>query len=480
MNNHVMNSHSAPDPICADLESALALLPLGELSAEEEATARAHAATCARCQRRLAEYDLVYTSLRHASPTSVISRPLFNVDDIILSVALSDDEDEEGSDSSDTSSVTARITTLAFTRRLSQRATVLSGMGALAAVLLLTLLASTLFHLRGAPNATTRIVNGGGTWTEYTLPSAGKLPGHIVTGPDGNIWFTEHGMIGRITPDGVVTEFPLPIPADAFPTGLTRGPGKSLLVFVNDEMLRVSMTGAATRVPLPASYDLPIGSVLTAPDGTIWFAVPSNLTTPATSTRDPMIGRISPQGILTTYDTSRSLLGNEIGIIAALPDGSLWIYTESALGRISPDGKITAYDASSLNGLVSSATVDADGNLWIVGGFLNGGTDNCPNGGEYPGGKVVRIAPNGTTKVWPFSATLGCRDDGNLFTIMGRDGNLWTAGVGVILRTTPDGDVRVFHMPSDFIVNDMTVDAHNDLWVTETGTNKIGRIQLKP
>jgi len=346
-------------------------------------------------------------------------------------------------------------------------------MGALAAVLLLTLLASTLFHLRGAPNATTRIVNGGGTWTEYTLPSSGKLPGHIVTGPDGNIWFTETGSIGRITPDGVVTQFPLPIPADAFPTGLTRGPDKSLLVYVNNKILRVSMTGTVTRVPLPASYDLPIGSVLTAPDGSIWFAVPNNYVTPAYSTHDPMIGRISPQGILTTYDTSRSLVGNEIGIIAALPDGSLWIYTESALGRISPDGKITAYDASSLNGLASSATVDADGNLWMVGGFLAGGMDNCPNGGEYPGGKVVRIAPNGTTKVWPFSATLGCRDGGNLYTTMGRDGSLWTAGVGVILRTTSDGEVTVFHMPSDFIVNDMTVDAHNDLWVTETGTNKI-------
>src|SRR6185437_17061322 len=98
------------------------------------------------------------------------------------------------------------------------------------------------------------------------------------------------------TPDGVVTQFPLPIPADAFPTGLTRGPDKSLLVYVNDEILRFSMTGAATREPLPASYDLPIGSVVTAPDGSIWFAVPSNLTTPASSTNHPMIGRISPQG----------------------------------------------------------------------------------------------------------------------------------------------------------------------------------------
>ena len=94
MNSHFMNSYAAPDPVCDDLDSTLALLPLGELSAAEEATARAHIATCARCRRRLAEYGLVYGSLRHSSPTSTISRPLFNVDDIILSAALSDDEGE--------------------------------------------------------------------------------------------------------------------------------------------------------------------------------------------------------------------------------------------------------------------------------------------------------------------------------------------------------------------------------------------------
>jgi len=39
----------------------------------------------------------------------------------------------------------------------------------------------------------------------------------ITRGPDGNLWFAEeYGKICRITPAGVVTEFPLPgFPADA-------------------------------------------------------------------------------------------------------------------------------------------------------------------------------------------------------------------------------------------------------------------------
>src|SRR4029077_3365753 len=45
--------------------------------------------------------------------------------------------------------------------------------------------------------------------------SSGVTPGSgpqgIAMGPDGNMWFTEFGAdkIGRITPTGAVTEFPL-------------------------------------------------------------------------------------------------------------------------------------------------------------------------------------------------------------------------------------------------------------------------------
>src|SRR5262249_10515236 len=52
---------------------------------------------------------------------------------------------------------------------------------------------------------------------DYTIPSA-VPPGPIVSyipitiGPDGNIWYTEpyrNNLIGRLTPDGQITEFPV-------------------------------------------------------------------------------------------------------------------------------------------------------------------------------------------------------------------------------------------------------------------------------
>jgi hypothetical protein len=49
-------------------------------------------------------------------------------------------------------------------------------------------------------------------------------PVGIAAGPDGNVWFAEFGSnnIGRIAPDGTITEFPLPNPSSQ-PFGIALG-----------------------------------------------------------------------------------------------------------------------------------------------------------------------------------------------------------------------------------------------------------------
>ena len=43
----------------------------------------------------------------------------------------------------------------------------------------------------------------------YYLPET-VIPSFIVAGADGNLWFTEPtGKIGRLTPSGALTEFPI-------------------------------------------------------------------------------------------------------------------------------------------------------------------------------------------------------------------------------------------------------------------------------
>ena len=58
--------------------------------------------------------------------------------------------------------------------------------------------------------------------TEFPIPSQTGSPINIAVGPDRNIWFTKAGKLGRVTPDGVITEFDLPTPGSG-PTGLTAG-----------------------------------------------------------------------------------------------------------------------------------------------------------------------------------------------------------------------------------------------------------------
>jgi hypothetical protein len=59
----------------------------------------------------------------------------------------------------------------------------------------------------------------------HMLCLSDSFPGDIKVGFDGNLWFSESetNKIGRITPSGQITEFPIPTP-NSSPQGLTRGP----------------------------------------------------------------------------------------------------------------------------------------------------------------------------------------------------------------------------------------------------------------
>jgi virginiamycin B lyase len=51
----------------------------------------------------------------------------------------------------------------------------------------------------------------------------------MTVGPDGNLWFVEvlGDKIGRITPEGLITEFQVPTPASE-PHDINAGPDRNL------------------------------------------------------------------------------------------------------------------------------------------------------------------------------------------------------------------------------------------------------------
>jgi virginiamycin B lyase len=175
-----------------------------------------------------------------------------------------------------------------------------------------------------------------GVITNFLLPAGDGSPGGLTVGPDGNLWFPENGdpgqtgRIGRITPTGVITDF-------ALPTAGIRS-----------------------------------GALTVGPDGNLWFPenFPTLLIPPGYPLAGPgRIGRITPSGTITEFPfpASAGFLGN----LTVGSDGNLW-FTEGyqyagTIGRITPSGVATEFPlleriASGLGDL----TLGSDGNLWFI------------------------------------------------------------------------------------------------------------------
>ncbi len=130
---------------------------------------------------------------------------------------------------------------------------------------------------------------------EFKIPTFNSRPIMIVEGPDGNMWFTEEAgnKVGRITPNGSITEFPVPKPQDnVILAGLAFDndgnlwvqqyvdenqpypPGIDYLVKIDKKILDSSPSDIDNisfhfyKVPTPKTVMHRIDPV---PDGNLWF-----------------------------------------------------------------------------------------------------------------------------------------------------------------------------------------------------------------
>jgi YD repeat-containing protein len=207
---------------------------------------------------------------------------------------------------------------------------------------------------------------------KYELP-AESSPYDITAGPDGNLWYTEFsllGKIGRITTSGVRTEFALP--AFSYPDEITAGPDGKLW-FTEEESGKI---GKITTAGAVTEYALPAGSHPTAitsgPEGNLWFV------------RETKISRITTTGSIAEYALPP---GSNARGIAAGSDGNLWFteYGTDKIGKITPGGSITEYplpSGSQPSGIVAAG----DGNLWFT---------------EYGSSKIGRITTSGAIAETP-------------------------------------------------------------------------------
>ncbi|HEY4440347.1 MAG TPA: hypothetical protein VGN14_07800 [Candidatus Elarobacter sp.] len=234
-----------------------------------------------------------------------------------------------------------------------------------------------------------------GTFTQYTVPGANPFGLAIAAGPDGNLWFTDynHAQVDRIaTTLGTVTQFAA---GGTQPVGITAGPDGNLWYALGGSSAIGRMTpgGAVTTFPLPGGFIHP-DFIAGGGDGNIWF----------TCTSPGAIGRVTPAGTITMFPTG--VAGSNPNGIAAGPDGNVWFadYGAHAIGRITPAGTITEFALPS-NGSPIAITTGPDGNLWFTESAGN------PLGKVTPSGTVTEYAIPGVLT----DAFLVTGPDGNLW-----------------------------------------------------------------
>ena len=120
-----------------------------------------------------------------------------------------------------------------------------------------------------------------GVFTFFSIPNAqfdeGNSNGTIVTGPDGNLWFTlgTTAQIGNITTAGVLTLYP--VTTESFLNMITVGSDGALwaIGYASDVMFRITTAGAISQFTLPNPGGGP-SALTSGPDGALWFVTETN------------------------------------------------------------------------------------------------------------------------------------------------------------------------------------------------------------
>ncbi|MGB8348346.1 MAG: Virginiamycin B lyase [Ktedonobacteraceae bacterium] len=233
-----------------------------------------------------------------------------------------------------------------------------------------------------------------GQITEYTLPNSDSEPESIATGPDGNLWFTEFDgdRIGTITPSGTITEYTLPN-ADSEPEGITNGPcGDSTQAdclwfteygLVNTQtdsanIGRITTNGVITEYPLSTRYaranDITLG-----PNGTLYFTQQANNGSDTGASVQATIGQVTTAGQVQMSALPPLPNGGCIpNSITEGSDGNLWFTEYYQIGSMTPGGALIEYPlpTGSSSFLPDNIAAGSDGNLWFT---------------EFTGGNIGRI-----------------------------------------------------------------------------------------
>lgn len=309
------------------------------------------------------------------------------------------------------------------------------------------------------------------------------------------LWITgqNYDSVVQVTESGAMTFYPMP--AKSGPHGIEFDADRRLWVTLEfaGEIVRLDENGKIVQrydvsLPCPSCAG---GRINTHPHGmgfgadgkTIWFTGKSTGT----------VGRIAPDGTITTYVLKT--VGSVPIYVRAGSDGTMWV-TElvgNAIWRITPGGDILEKAIPTRNSRPIAIVPEpgTSGAMWFT---------------EEAGNRVARIALDGTITEYQVPMTqpnvilagLAFDSDGNLWLQQYVDQNNPTpanpspAGGDHIIRidksilkTSPadlsNVPVTYYKVPSTQTVMHRIIQGPDgNIWFTELGVNKVGKLTLVP
>ncbi len=309
-------------------------------------------------------------------------------------------------------------------------------------------------------------ISAGGQVKTFDVPTSKAWPNSITAGPDGNLWFVEPGMpskhptypdqIGRITPKGAITEFPVHDFGTGGATSIVAGPDGNLWFtesFQSGYEIDAMATSGALTAENPVTGDPT--DITAGPDGNLWF-----------TEQNGDIGRITTSGSITYFSVPDSLVPIDI---APGADGALWFTTYSNyIGRITTGGTITLYTVPTDGQSTESWGISPgpDGNVWVT----LYGTDELARVNTQPGmvGEItVYDVPVSGETAGPYAIATGV------------NGNVWFTDIlaGEIVDYPVSPVVSQFPASSNANSIFGTAAGPNaDDWFTDYNDNQVDRI----
>ena len=298
-----------------------------------------------------------------------------------------------------------------------------------------------------------------GMLKQFKVPTANSQPRAITNGADGNVWFTEGteftnspAKVGRVTPAGAITEFPVDCNFCIL-TDIDQGPGNVLYMTSNNPIL--VRFNVATQTQLE-SIDIPNSNAVAgdmAIDGDdIWF----------TDFNNDSLWRYNITAEVFTEFPVAPIQPSDVVVDSA---GDPWFSApfDNTVNRLDPaTGTVETFPVP--GGLSPrSLAIATDGQIWFTSRFTPQGVGRLD-----PTTGVVTTFPTPTN---PGPQGIAASPDGRVWFTQTTKGNVASIdNSGVITETKAVKGSETFGI---------TVAPNGDPWFTMLSANKIGTVQLR-